>query len=61
MATRPTKTKTKKPGPPRSRYQLDLPEEARERWEKAAAKLVQPLASFIRGAVEEKIRRDGLG
>lgn len=60
MATRNAKTKAKKPAA-RSRYQLDLPEEARARWEAAAAKLVQPLASFIRGAVEEKIRRDGLG
>lgn len=45
---------------PRERYQLDLPADARERWEKAASKTLQPLASFIRSAVEEKIRRDGL-
>lgn len=60
MATRTTKKNKPKKDAARSRYQLDLPEEARERWEKAAAKLVQPLASFIRGAVEEKIRRDNL-
>jgi hypothetical protein len=60
MATRPHGKKTKR-AQPRSRYQLDIPEDARARWEAAAAKLVQPLASFIRGAVEEKIRRDGLG
>ncbi len=60
MATRTPGKKTKPKKAPRERYQLDLPSDARERWEVAAAKLVQPLASFIRGAVEEKIRRDGL-
>lgn len=59
MATKPAKPKAKKAST-RSRYQFDLTEEDRARWEKAIAKQSNPMASFIRSAVEEKIRRDGL-
>jgi hypothetical protein len=57
-------TKTRKPTAraesDRDRLNIDLGDD-RKRWEGAAAKLRLKLTPFIKIAVEEKIRRDGLG
>jgi hypothetical protein len=51
------KAKTKGDG--RDRLNVDVTAE-RPRWERAAAKLHMRLTPFVKLAVEEKIRRDGL-
>jgi hypothetical protein len=43
----------------RDRLSVDVTNE-RARWEKAAGKLHMKLTPFVKLAVEEKIRRDGL-
>lgn len=52
--------KTRAPEAERHRFNLDLTHE-RVRWERAALKLHMKLTAFVKLAVEEKIRRDGLG
>lgn len=59
MATKPKAKASPAPSDERDRFNIDVTSE-RGRWERAAAKLHMKLTPFVKLAVEEKIRRDGL-